>query len=154
MRVRHSVELEAPLAFAYELFHRVDELPRFLPAVRRVEADDASERRFRVEVTSTSRCVPLRVELLEATPERRIAWRHLDGSIASGAIEFEPLSPWVTRLHVELELRDAAVPVEPHYRQLAAQWIALQRYLATLARLRRVARSSRSITRDERSVRL
>jgi len=133
VRIRHSVDLEAPLAFAYELFWRLEVLPRFLPAVRHVEPDASSEGCFRIEVTGTSRRIPVRVELVD---EWRITWRNLEDA-TEGAIQFEPVTPWVTRLHVAIELQTARVA--PHYAELGAHFLALQRYFENLARLRRLS---------------
>jgi len=137
MRIRHSVELAAPVSIVYQLFRQPEELPRLLQSVIEVTPEEPNGVRYRV-VVGDRESVGIEIELVEATPNQRIAWKQLDGPIAAGRIDFVPLHGAATRLELELVDREGEdrTAVESIHRRVDGELAALQRLLAGLARSR------------------
>lgn len=134
MQIRHSIELDAPVSIVYELFRQPEELPRILQSLIEVTPEQPNGARYRVLVDRDGSTVRFDAELVQASPHLHIAWKHLNGAIESGQIEFVPLGDAVTRLDLELIQREGAElsELESIYKLVGAELVALQGLLADL----------------------
>lgn len=142
LEIPYSFELEAPRTIAYDIFRHVEELPRILPVVREVTPEDPNGIRFRFVLGDENESLCFDAELIEATVDRRLAWRNLEGSIESGVIDFARVNSKVTRLDVVLVLRAGAESVaefESHFERLGDQLLLLKLFVAELLRSPRPA---------------
>ena len=104
--VEHQVDVAAPLAAAYELCTRFEDFPRFMEGVEEVRQMDEMHLRWRVQGVGE-----LDAELVEVRPEKRIAWRAMDGRAWAGAVTLLPLDDELTRVTMSAEVDDSLAPV-------------------------------------------
>jgi uncharacterized membrane protein len=101
--VEKTIRISAPVEVVYEIFSRPEEFPRFMCHVRAV--DKLSEGRFRWTIEGPAGVpVTWTAELVEHTPNRRLAWRSVEPTLVrnEGTIELVPESSEVTRVHVRM----------------------------------------------------
>ncbi|MEU6841617.1 SRPBCC family protein [Streptomyces sp. NPDC046716] len=96
-----TVDLDAPVAVAWELWSDVTRWPAFLSHVRLVEPLD--ERRFAWQLELPGADKNFVAELTEVTAEDRIAWRTVDGVNHAGVVTFHRLSPTTSRVTLQVE---------------------------------------------------
>ncbi|BDE04833.1 hypothetical protein WPS_01090 [Vulcanimicrobium alpinum] len=102
-----AVSMNAPAAKLYALFARVEELPKLMTFVKDVRRVD--DRRTHWVVDAIGRTEFDAVDD-GSIPDRRLAWRAVDGTSHRGQVTFEALAPRRTHVAVRIEyhLRGAA----------------------------------------------
>jgi uncharacterized membrane protein len=85
--VQHSVLIEAPIAVVYERWNRVEDYPSFMEGVREIAWLD--ERRFSLKSEHEGQYFLSICEVALRIPERRMAWRTLEGPDSSGVACFQ-----------------------------------------------------------------
>jgi uncharacterized membrane protein len=85
-----SIEIDVPAATAYEFWTRIEEFPRFIDPVESVERIDELRSRWRVNFGF--RHQEWVAEITEVIPDKRRAWRTLQGSNNAGMVNFHQLS--------------------------------------------------------------
>ncbi|WP_353945508.1 SRPBCC family protein [Streptomyces sp. HUAS MG91] len=96
-----TVDLDAPVAVAWELWSDVSRWPAFLSHVRLVERLD--ERRFAWQLELPGADKNFVAELTETIPEDRIAWRTVEGVEHAGVVTFHRLSATTSRVTLQIE---------------------------------------------------
>jgi uncharacterized membrane protein len=95
-----SIEVDVPVSAAFREWTRFEELPRFMHGVVAVQQLDDRHLSWRAQVFGMERVWEL--EITEIAPERTIAWSSCAGPKNQGAIVLEPLSPFGTRVTMEV----------------------------------------------------
>jgi uncharacterized membrane protein len=100
-----SIEIDVSAAATYKYWTRMEDFPRFIDAIESVERID--ERRSVWRVNFGFRKQEWTAEITEIIPEKRRAWRTLEGSANSGMVNFHQLSDDRTlmTLHLDYEPR-------------------------------------------------
>jgi uncharacterized membrane protein len=93
---RRSVIVKAPIDEIYEQWSRVEDLPKFIPALRNVQRMD--DTRFSYTWDRNGNEQRGIFQILLRIPSRRIAWGSLSNGLMSGVVCFEP------RPHQETEI--------------------------------------------------
>ncbi|MER6695160.1 SRPBCC family protein [Streptomyces minutiscleroticus] len=96
-----TVDIEAPVAVAWELWSDVTRWPSFLSHVRLVERLD--ERRFAWQLQLPGADRNFVAELTEVVPEDRIAWHTVEGVSHAGVVTFHRLSDTASRVTLQIE---------------------------------------------------
>ncbi|GAA2295437.1 SRPBCC family protein [Streptomyces kunmingensis] len=96
-----SVDLQAPVSVAWELWSDVSRWPSFLSHVRLVEPMD--ERRFAWQLELPGAEKNFVAELTEVVPENRIAWRTVEGVDHAGVVTFHRLGDTTSRVTLQIE---------------------------------------------------
>ncbi|MFI7387749.1 SRPBCC family protein [Streptomyces sp. NPDC049813] len=96
-----SVDLQAPVSVAWELWSDVSRWPSFLSHVRLVEPMD--ERRFAWQLELPGAEKNFVAELTEVVPQDRIAWRTVEGVHHAGVVTFHRLSDTTSRVTLQIE---------------------------------------------------
>ncbi|MEU6394551.1 SRPBCC family protein [Streptomyces sp. NPDC046939] len=96
-----SVDLDAPVSVAWELWSDVSRWPAFLSHVRLVEPLD--ERRFAWQLELPGADKNFVAELTEVVPEERIAWHTVEGVDHAGVVTFHRLSDTTSRVTLQIE---------------------------------------------------
>jgi uncharacterized membrane protein len=94
--VEKTIEVEAPITTVYNQWTQFEEFPRFMEGVESVQQLDDKRLRWRAEIGGKT--VEWDAEIFEQIPDRRIAWRSINGIMNSGMVNFEPLSETCTRV--------------------------------------------------------
>jgi uncharacterized membrane protein len=102
-----SIEIEVPAATAYEFWTRVEDFPRFINPVESVYRID--EKRTRWRANFGFRRQEWTAEITEVIPDKRRAWRTLEGSSNSGMVNFHKISEELTLMTLHLDYEPKGV---------------------------------------------
>jgi uncharacterized membrane protein len=107
-RFEDSIEIAAPVRAAYNQWTQFEEFPRFMDGVERVVQLDDKHLQWTAKVAGREKSWT--AEIVDQTPDRRIAWKSVSGANNAGAVLFEPLGPDRTRVTLKLDAEpDGAV---------------------------------------------
>jgi uncharacterized membrane protein len=98
--IQRCLDLAVPVARAYGHWIRFEDFPRFLDCIREVRRVDATRIHWRAEVGG--RDLRWTAEIHEQVPDRRIAWRSVEGAEHAGSVTFRSLGPGASRMLVEV----------------------------------------------------
>jgi uncharacterized membrane protein len=98
--VEAEVIVEAPVAKVYKLWLRIEDYPKFLPAIKNVRKVDA--RHFAVHGGVNGQHFNVMLEIMLRVPERRVAWRLLHDHLTAGVVGFISLSGGRTRVTLKM----------------------------------------------------
>ncbi|MFE2537858.1 SRPBCC family protein [Streptomyces sp. NPDC059371] len=96
-----TVDIQAPVSDAWDLWSDVTRWPCFLSHVRLVEPLD--ERRFAWQLSLPGADKNFVAELTEVIPGERIAWHTTQGVHHAGVVTFHPLSDTSSRVALQIE---------------------------------------------------
>jgi uncharacterized protein YndB with AHSA1/START domain len=99
--ITHSVEINAPLREVYHQWTRFEEFPRFMASVEEVRRDGPNRLFWKAKIGGKEK--QWEAEITEQVPDTKIAWRSVEGAFNSGAVRFEPLDAWQTRITLTME---------------------------------------------------
>lgn len=100
--IRQSVEVNVPLASAYNQWTRFEEFPHFMEGVREVRQLDDMHLHWRAD--RHGRTVEWDSEITERVPDQYIVWRDVGGPGNHGSVRFQPLQQDLTRIDLEMEM--------------------------------------------------
>jgi uncharacterized membrane protein len=100
-RVEESIEVNVPVTTAYNQWTQFEEFPRFMDGVESVKQIDDTHLHWVAEIGGKRE--EWDAEITNQEPERKLAWRALDGHYNSGTVTFEPLGDNQTRINVVME---------------------------------------------------
>ena len=99
--VEHAIDVEAPVTSVYNQWTQFESFPQFMEGVESVEQHGAKQLHWRAKVGGREK--EWDAEITEQVPDRRIAWRSVDGAPNAGVVTFHPLSDDRTRVMLQLE---------------------------------------------------
>ena len=99
--IEQSMDVEVPIETAYNQWTQFEEFPQFMEGVEEIRQLD--ERRLHWVVEFGGSRHEWDAEITEQKPDRRIAWKAVDGHYNSGTVMFEPIDENSTRINVVLE---------------------------------------------------
>jgi uncharacterized membrane protein len=100
-RVEESIDVNVPVSTAYNQWTQFEEFPRFMEGVESVTQIDDTHLRWVAEIGGTRH--EWEAEITEQMPDRKVAWRAVDGHYNSGTVTFEPVDEETTRITVVME---------------------------------------------------
>jgi len=96
-----SIVVDAPVREVYNQWTQFEEFPRFMEGVLEVRQLDDKHLYWRVDIAGTEE--EWDAEIVDQTPDERIAWRSVTGAEHGGAVLFKPLPDG--RTEVTLRMR-------------------------------------------------
>lgn len=108
-RFEESTTVEVPVRVAYDQWTQFEDFPKFMEGVERVEQLDDKRLRWNASVAGQKK--EWLAEIVDQTPDQRIAWKSTDGAENAGAVMFRPVSPNETEVTLRLDA-DPDGPVE------------------------------------------
>ncbi|MDP9006379.1 MAG: SRPBCC family protein [Actinomycetota bacterium] len=105
--VQESIEVNVPVRAAYDQWTQFEEFPRFMEGVEEVRQVTDTRTHWVTEVGGTKR--EFDAEITEQVPDKRIAWRAVDGPDQGGVVMFEPVGSGTTRVTVEMDFAPEGV---------------------------------------------
>ena len=87
--IEKSIQINVPVKAAYNQWTQFEEFPRFMEGVTEVRQLDDKRLFWRAEIGGHE--TEWHAEIVDQTPDERIAWRHLRGAENAGAVLFEPI---------------------------------------------------------------
>src|ERR1700716_303262 len=100
----HSIEVNAPVRVVYNQWTQFEEFPRFMEGVEQVRQEGDKRLFWRANIGGKVK--EWEAEITEQIPDKKIAWRSVDGSPNAGTITFEEVGP-------DLTIVDAVIEYEP-----------------------------------------
>jgi uncharacterized membrane protein len=98
--VQESVEVNVPLQTAYNQWTQFEEFPRFMEGVESVKQLDDTRLHWVAEIGGKRH--EWDAEITHQEPDRRVAWRSVDGKYNSGQVTFKEAGPDRTIIEVEM----------------------------------------------------
>jgi uncharacterized membrane protein len=99
--IQESIDVAVPVAAAFDLCLRFEELPRFSDRIEEVDVEDDTHLTILAKVGTHRRT--LGIEIVGEEPEERLDWDGVEGIEHSGVVTFHPLAPRLTRVEVTIE---------------------------------------------------
>ncbi len=99
--VQQSIEVNVPIRTAYDQWTQFEEFPKFMEGVEEVRQVTATRTHWVTEIAGMDR--EFDAEITEQVPDKRIAWRAVDGPDQGGVVMFEPVDSGTTRVTVEMD---------------------------------------------------
>ena len=108
-RIEKSIEVDVPVRLAYDQWTQFEDFPLFMDGVESVV--QRGDKFLDWTATVGGQRKQWTAEIVDQTPDRRIAWKAIDGTENAGAVLFEPLGPDRTRIRLTIEAEPEG-PVE------------------------------------------
>ena len=99
--VRKSISVDVPVTTAYNQWTQFEEFPNFMEGVESVTQLDDRRLHWIADVGGTRR--EWDAEIVDQTPDRRIAWRSTSGLQNDGVVTFRQEDPSRATIDVEFE---------------------------------------------------
>ena len=108
-RFEEKIRVDVPVGEAYGTWTQFEEFPKFMEGVERVEQLDDKTLRWAASVVGQKK--EWTAEIVDQTPDTRIAWKSIDGAENAGAVMFTALGPNETEVTLRLDA-DPEGPIE------------------------------------------
>ena len=99
--IQESIDVAVPVAAAFDLCTRFEELPRFSDRIEEVDVEDDTHLAILVKLGRHRQTLAL--EIVGEEPEERLDWDGVEGVEHSGVLTFHPLAPRLTRVELTIE---------------------------------------------------
>jgi uncharacterized membrane protein len=100
-RIERQIEVEVPVSAAYDQWTQFESFPSFMDGVERVIQRDDKFLHWSVTIGGQRR--DWTAEIVDQTPDTRIAWRSIGGAANAGAVRFTALGPERTLVSLTIE---------------------------------------------------
>jgi len=97
---RHLVVVKAPVDRVYEQWSRLEDLPKFVTPLRKVQRIDDTHFSYTWHPDGSNQNGVFHIIL--QVPLRRIAWRSMSNGFMSGVVSFEPRSQEETEVTLKI----------------------------------------------------
>jgi uncharacterized membrane protein len=108
-RLERSIDVHVPVRVAYDQWTQFEDFPRFMEGVQRVVQLTDKTLAWTAEIGGQRR--EWTAEIVDQTPDTRVAWRSTSGERNDGAVLFEALADGGTRIVLRMEVEPDG-PVE------------------------------------------
>jgi uncharacterized membrane protein len=105
--VEKSIDVAVPVRKAYDQWTQFETFPRFMEGVEEIRQMDDRHLHWKAEVAG--RTQEWDAEITEQVPDKRIAWRSMNGATNAGAVTFHRLDDDHTRVMVQMDYEPEGV---------------------------------------------
>jgi uncharacterized membrane protein len=105
--IEKSIIVDVPVRTAYNQWTQFEDFPQFMEGVEEVRQRGDKNTHWRANIAGKSE--DWNAEIVEQTPDQRVAWRSTTGAHNAGAVSFQPLGANQTRLTLRLEYEPEGV---------------------------------------------
>ena len=98
--VQKYIDIDLPVSTVYNQYTQFEEFPRFMAGVKRVGQLDEKTLHWEIEIGGVRR--EFDAKIAEQVPDKRIAWKSIDGKTHAGVVDFHRLSDSKTRVNVQM----------------------------------------------------
>jgi uncharacterized membrane protein len=99
--VNKSITLDLPVSTVYNQWTQFEDFPQFMEGVESVTQLDDKRLHWIAEIGGTRE--EWDAEIIDQTPDRRIAWQAITGKPNAGAVTFQPEGTNRTRIELEID---------------------------------------------------
>ena len=86
--IRETVEVDVPVATAYNQWTQFEEFPRFMEGVKQVTQLGDAKLQWTAEIAGQTRTWMTRI--IEQEPDQRVSWESTEGARNAGSVQFRP----------------------------------------------------------------
>ena len=108
-QIVETVDVTVPIRTAYDQWTQFEEFPAFMDGVEAVEQLDDTHIAWTARIGGIEK--RWTAEIIEQTPDRKIAWRSVEGARNDGMVTFEALTADRARVTLQLDVEPEG-PVE------------------------------------------
>jgi uncharacterized membrane protein len=101
--IEESIEVNIPADTAYNQWTQFEAFPQFMASVHEVKQLDDRHLHWRANVFGNEK--EWDVEITEQIPDKRIAWRSINGPFNAGVVTFHKISDNCTRITLQMEYK-------------------------------------------------
>lgn len=98
--IEKSIEVNVPVRTAYNQWTQFEEFPRFMEGVKEVNQLDDTRLHWKAEIAGQEK--EWDAEIVEQTPDQRIAWTSRGGATNGGVVTFHRLSDATSRVMLQM----------------------------------------------------
>ena len=99
--IEQSIDIEVPVAVAYNQWTQFESFPQFMDGIDRVEQKTDTQLHWVADVGGSTR--EWDAEITEQHPDERVAWRALEQGGPDGVVTFHKISDGKTRVMVQMD---------------------------------------------------
>ena len=99
--VQKSIVVDLPVSTVYNQWTQFEDFPEFMEGVESVTQLDDQRLHWVAEIAGTRR--EWDAEIIDQTPDRRIAWQAIEGKSNAGAVTFQPEGAQQTRIELQVD---------------------------------------------------
>ena len=99
--VQKSIVVDQPVSTVYNQWTQFEDFPQFMEGVEEVTQLDEKRLHWVAEIGGNKR--EWDAEIIEQTPDNRIAWQAIGGKRNAGAVSFQPQGAGSTQITLELD---------------------------------------------------
>jgi uncharacterized membrane protein len=100
-RIQKSIEVEVPIRIAYDQWTQFEEFPAFMEGIDSVVQRDEQFLDWTATVGGQTRSWTAKI--VDQVPNKRIAWKAVEGAENAGAVLFAELGPDRTRIDLTID---------------------------------------------------
>jgi len=100
-RFEEQITVDVPVRVAYDRWTRFEDFPSFMEGVERVEQLDDKTLRWTASVAGVSKSWT--AEIVDQTPDTRVAWKSVEGAENAGAVLFDLAEDGETRITLRID---------------------------------------------------
>lgn len=100
-RFEESIKVAVPVRVAYDQWTQFEEFPKFMDGVERVQ--QVTDKTLRWTASVAGRTKEWEADIVDQTPDTRIAWKSTDGAENAGVVLFRSLGPDETEVTLKLD---------------------------------------------------
>ena len=100
-RVQQSIDVDVPVRVAYDQWTQFESFPQFMEGVEQVVQKDDKTLEWHASVAGKDKTWT--AEIVEQTPDQRVAWRSTSGAPNAGIVSFQSNGANSTRVTLDLE---------------------------------------------------
>ncbi len=106
-RFYEQITVDVPVRVAYDRWTRFEDFPSFMDGVESVEQLDDKTLRWTASVGGVTKTWT--AEIVDQTPDTRVAWKSIDGAVNAGAVLFESVRARQTKVELRIEAEPEGV---------------------------------------------
>ncbi len=99
--IEESIDIDVPVAVAYNQWTQFESFPQFMDGVERVEQKTDTQLHWVAEIAGSKR--EWDAEITEQHPDHRVAWKALEQDGPDGVVTFHKLDDAKTRVMVQMD---------------------------------------------------
>ena len=99
--IEESIDIDVPVAVAYNQWTQFESFPQFMDGVERVEQKTDTRLHWVAEIAGSKR--EWDAEITEQHPDHRVAWKALEQDGPDGVVTFHKLDDTKTRVMVQMD---------------------------------------------------
>ncbi len=105
--IEQSIDIEVPVAVAYNQWTQFESFPQFMDGVERVDQKTDTQLHWVADIGGSTR--EWDAEITEQHPDHRVAWKALDQEGPDGVVTFHKLDDARTRVMVQMDYEPEGV---------------------------------------------